>query len=505
MGKIKLDNRDLELIDKKGFTVNDIIQQVNKIKKGISFPNLIRPANINDGIVRLPENYKKRLVTIYDNERNKMNIVKFIPASGAASRMFSKLFSYYKSDGKKDIDFVNKFIEGLKNGIFAFKSDLLFCMKRDGLDLEKAIENKDFLIVLEYVLFKKGLNYNELPKALIKFHKYETDERTPIDEHILEGVDYAAGKNNDLTLHFTISSEYRSKFTEYLKNMDFKKYNQPVNISISEQKESTQTIALDENGDLFRDDSGNILFRPGGHGALIENLNNIDADLIFIKNIDNVAIEVIARKGNYYKKLLAGYLLDLKNECFENIGELEKDKADISKVGLFIKEKLNITFSDDFENLSKNEQKSFLLNILNRPIRICGMVKNEGEPGGGPFFVEKNGEVSLQIIEKASIDSNNDEQRKIFENSNYFNPVDIVCYVKDYRGKKFDLKNYVDNNSFFVANKSSNGKNLKALELPGLWNGAMDNWITIFIEVPIITFNPVKTINDLLKTNHLDK
>ncbi len=496
----KITKKDLQLINNKNINKEQIFEQIERIKKGTIYSELVRPASLNDGIKKMTEEEENFYLSFFEENRENLKLLKFIPASGAASRMFLDLLSYYNDKTMEQNNYIDEFIRGIENNLFAFTDELQICMKNNGYDLKDCLKNNDIRIILKYLLTENGLNYANLPKAILKFHINKTGIKTPIDEHIDEGLNYARGLNDETHLHFTISKEFENIF---LKNIDTKS----LNISLSEQKEYTQTIALNENNELFKVNN-EILFRPGGHGALIENLNELDADIIFIKNIDNVVIKKLSAKTNYYKKILAGYIINIRNQIFEFCKILEniniKEEL-LTKITNYCVDTLNIQFSDNFYKLSVKNQVKTLKNKLHRPIRVCGMVKNEGEPGGGPYWVRQNGDISLQIIESASVDKSNKNQINIFNKAEFFNPVDIICAIKDYKGEKFNLKDFINNNAFFISEKSKNGKTLKALELPGLWNGAMSDWITIFIEVPLITFNPVKTVNDLLKNNHQDK
>ncbi len=493
----KITKKDLQLINKKNINKEQILEQIERIKKGTIFSELMRPAALNDGIKKMTKNEESFYLSFFEENRTSLKLLKFIPASGAASRMFLDLISYYNDETMEQNNYIDEFVTGIENNFFAFTDELNVCIKKNGYDLKECIKNNDIRIILKYLLTENGLNYANLPKAVLKFHIDKTGIKTPIDEHIDEGLNYARGLNDNTYLHFTISKEFKDIF---FKNIDSKS----LNISLSEQKEYTQTIALNENNVLFKINN-EILFRPGGHGALIENLNELDADIIFIKNIDNVVIKKLSVKTNYYKKILAGYIINIRNQVFEFCKILEntniKDEV-VKKIINYCVDTLNIQFADNFYKLSIKNQIKTLKNKLHRPIRVCGMVKNEGEPGGGPYWVRRNGEISLQIIESASVNKSNKNQFNIFSKAKFFNPVDIICAIKDYKGVKYNLKNFIDNDAFFISEKSKNGKMLKALELPGLWNGAMSDWITVFVEVPLITFNPVKTVNDLLKNNH---
>jgi hypothetical protein len=368
--------------------------------------------------------------------------------------------------------------------------------------------DSEFVKVLKILLDKYGLNYGNLPKGLLLFHTYPNGIRTAFLEHLVEGVLYAKNSQNIVNLHFTVSPEHHLLFENHLKdNIETyeKYYGVKFDISFSEQKKSTDTIAVTADNEPFRDDNGMLVFRPGGHGALIENLNDLDADIVFIKNIDNVVPDWLKASTIRYKQLIAGVLVCLQQQTFTYLKELEN--PEISEVKLqiiakFCQTRLHNTNINAI-SLTKSDLREYLINKLNRPIRVCGMVKNEGEPGGGPYLVyNADGTISPHILESSQINIEDEKQKNLMRNATYFNPVDLVCGLKNYKGEKFQLPDFVDESTCFISSKSKNGKELKALELPGLWNGAMSNWNTIFTEVPIETFNPVKNVNDLLREQH---
>ena len=358
------------------------------------------------------------------------------------------------------------------------------------------------------MLFPDGLNYGNLPKGLLLFHSYEEGNRTPVGEQMTEGTLYAKDKNGVVNIHFTVSEEHKELFELLVaaRRLGYElKLGAKFRVSYSVQKPSTDTLAVDMENNPFRDEGGSLLFRPGGHGALIENLNDIDSDFIFIKNIDNVVPDRLKESEALYKQLLGGVLVKMQQRAFGYLGELTSGKCSngkLQEILKFTENELCITSSDkSFAN--EEELRNYLIAKLDRPFRVCGMVKNEGEPGGGPFIVENpDGTASLQILESSQIDINDARAVDAFKHGSHFNPVDLVCGVKCYKNNKFDLTQFVDKNTGFISQKSKNGKELKALELPGLWNGAMSDWNTIFVEVPVSTFNPVKTVNDLLRLEH---
>lgn len=483
---------DLNQFKTLGISIEKINNLIEHFKKGFEFIKLDRPASINDGIVALGRKNADEMIRLYDYHTDHLDIVKFVPASGAASRMFQDLFAYVSDPSEQRISH-----EALKNiDKFAFANELHSIIEKRG-----SKSNLTGLAKLAYfILEEDGLNYGHLPKGLIKFHQYEDESRTAFEEHLIEGAMYARGKNKKVNLHFTISPIFEAKIKAVLAIVQKKyeqKYDVQYNITFSEQEHCTDTLAVDMYNNPFRDKDGSILFRPGGHGSLIENLNKIDSDMIFIKNIDNVVPDTIKPETVRYKKILAGELIHIQEVVETILNKLDEGKkvAEIPEV-----EQLEHELIVDLTHKDEARLRRFLM----RPIRICGMVKNQGEPGGGPFWVKgaQGDDSSLQIVESSQVDMSNEQQKNILHHASHFNPVDLVCWVKDYKGNKFDLTKFVDEETGFITEKSKYGLPLKAQELPGLWNGAMANWITLFVEVPQVTFNPVKTMNDLLRENH---
>ncbi len=504
---------DLKLIEAKGISVEKVRDQIATFKEGIDFVNLEKAAVVGDGILKFSGSEEQELIALFDAEKVKQSLLKFVPASGAASRMFKALFnflevydpskeqleSYIERSGDKAI---KVFSENLKQFPFykLVQSKLTF--------KESASKGEQVFEFVKELLSENGLNYGFYPKGLLPFHAYEKNTATPFEEHLKEGASYAKTKNT-AKLHFTISEQHSTLFkAEYsnIKDRVSSETDCEFNIKYSFQKPSTDTIAVDMENKPFRNNDGSLLFRPGGHGALIENLNEQDADIIFIKNIDNVVVPENLNGVVTSKKTLAGILIKVQQKAFLYAKLLDDGAVDEIKqneIKQFLEEQLNVRFADKFEEYSSSDQIKILKDNLNRPIRICGMVKNEGEPGGGPFWIKgKNGNSSLQIIESAQIDANNEAQMAMVAKATHFNPVDLVCGIRNYKGEKYDLLKFVDHKQGFITDKTKDGKKLKALELPGLWNGAMAFWNTIFVEVPLLTFNPVKTVNDLLKPSH---
>lgn len=380
-------------------------------------------------------------------------------------------------------------------------------MDNTGKTINALLEERQYKAIVSNLLEAAGLNYGALPKGLLKFHRYADGVRTPLEEHLVEGALYAAGKSGEANVHFTVSTEHRQLFQQLVdaKVAEYEaKYGIRYHVSFSEQKPSTDTVAADMENKPFRD-KGKLLFRPGGHGALIENLNDLDADVVFIKNIDNVVPDRLKGDTVTYKKLLAGVLVTLQAKAFDYLhlldgGHYSHDQ--LEEIIRFVQRDLRCRRAD-LKQLEDADLVIYLRKKLNRPMRVCGMVKNVGEPGGGPFLAyNPDGTVSLQILESSQIDMKDPEKKAMFEQGTHFNPVDLVCAVRDYKGNKFNLLNYVDKATGFISYKSKGGKELKALELPGLWNGSMSDWNTVFVEVPLSTFNPVKTVNDLLREQH---
>jgi hypothetical protein len=508
--------KDLQQIASRGMGEEDVNNQIRKFKEGFPYLNIIEPAIPGNGLIQLPEGEISYLAKMYDEARNQLSILKFVPASGAASRMFKSLFAFYEAltDGQSADDFlannpeVKDFFSNLDK--FAFYSELKKTLDIEGLKLQELLQIGGYKTILEYFLMPSGMNYGNLPKGLLTFHFYtDSTSRTAMEEHLVEGALYAAGKDDVVRLHLTVSPEHQQGFSELItrkKEAYEKKFGIKLEIEFSEQKPATDMIAVDMENKPFRNDDGSLLFRPGGHGALIENLNDLEADIIFVKNIDNVVPDRLKDQTVLYKKSLAGLLLMTRRKIESIFNELKQNPADpalVESAMNTIQNELFVISSATVKKSDIQEKAEWCLSILNRPLRVCGMVKNEGEPGGGPFWAENpDGSVSLQIVESSQIDLVDPAKKKIFDGLTHFNPVDLVCSTLDFEGNKYDLLKYRDPKTGFISIKSKDGKELKAQELPGLWNGAMSNWNTLFVEVPIITFNPVKTINDLLRPQH---
>lgn len=503
-----LSQEDLKQISLRGITEEQVEHQLDEIKQGFPFLKIEAAASIGKGIMSPTENEINKYLSTWDTYLNGCHkIVKFVPASGAASRMFKNLYSFLDADyDKPTTEFEKEFFENIKK--FAFKKELCnACKTNEGKCVTCLMDNGEYKKIVENLLEEKGLNYGHLPKGLLLFHSYEEGPRTPMEEHLVEAAMYAQSEGQ-ANVHFTVSHEhlelFKKKVAEKI-DMYAEKFGVKYNISFSEQKANTDTIATNPDNTPFRNEDGSLLFRPGGHGALIENLNDIDADVIFIKNIDNIVPDRLKGETVKYKKLLAGILVDLQTRAFNYLKLLDTGNythAQLEEIIRFLQRDLCCR-RNDIKELEDAELVIYLHNKLNRPMRVCGMVKNVGEPGGGPFLCyNQDGTISPQILESSQIDKSNEKYVQMFKEGTHFNPVDLVCATKDYKGNTFHLPDYVDRSTGFISSKSKNGRELKALELPGLWNGAMSDWNTVFVEVPIETFNPVKTVNDLLREQH---
>jgi len=503
-----LSQQDLKQLAQKGITEAQIERQLGEFKTGFPFLKLEGAAAIGKGIVAPADAERKAYVEAWQQYKAAgKKVVKFVPASGAASRMFKDMFAFVDADyDVPTTDFEKKYFDNIEK--FAFYSELdAVCQKNEGKGIKELMAAGNYKAVAANMLKAEGLNYGQLPKGLLLFHNYPEGPRTPMEEHLVEGALYAAS-NGEAHVHFTVSHEHMELFkAKVAQKADLyaQKYGISYDISFSEQKPSTDTIAANPDGTPFRNSDGSLLFRPGGHGALIENLNEIEADVVFIKNIDNVVPDRLKGDTVEWKQIIAGVLVTLQKKAFEYLQLLDTGKYthdQVEEMIRFVQHDLCCRKAD-IKELEDAELVIYLREKLNRPMRVCGVVKNVGEPGGGPFLTyNQDGTVSLQILESSQIDKSNKEYMEMFTKGTHFNPVDLVCAVKDYQGKPFDLPKFVDPTTGFISQKSKNGKELQALELPGLWNGAMSNWSTVFVEVPLSTFNPVKTVNDLLREQH---
>lgn len=503
-----INTSDKAFLQKKGITSEQLSKQLDRFKRGFPFLKIHAAASTDFGVFQFPTSQIQYYLEQWEKYvSNKHQIVKFVPASGAASRMFKALFNFLDSDYvEPKTEFEKQFFSCLTH--FAFYPELNSkCKSILSKTATELVENKKYKELIRILLCEEGLNYGQLPKGLLLFHQYGEDIRTAFEEHLVEGALYAKQADGTAHIHFTVSKEHIELFKALVQEQVpqyEQKYQLKYNISFSEQKEYTDTLAVDVDNVPIRL-NGQLLFRPGGHGALIENLNDLSEEIVFIKNIDNVVPDYLKAETVRYKKLLAGVLVYVQKQIFSYLELLNSGKYTHEQV-------IDILYFVQRQLCCKNPQTKFLedaelvlylIRKLNRPIRVCGMVQNVGEPGGGPFLAyNPDGTYSPQILESSQIDMTNEASVKMFQEGTHFNPVDLVCGLYDYQGNKFNLPDYVDPETGFISSKSQNGKALKALELPGLWNGAMSDWNTIFVEVPLSTFNPVKTVNDLLRKEH---
>jgi len=487
---------DLNFMRQRGTAPDDVYKQLDNFERGFPFAELECAATVYDGILQMEDDMADELLADYENMKAGKKVVKFVPASGAATRMFKELYTYLSDDSEEVHNKALMFLQTLPK--YPFYEALKNVMRQNGYGLEHELEKGNYKLIIGQLLNEDGLNYGNNPKGLLPFHRYADFVRTPVEEHLVEAALYAA-TDGQCYLHFTVSPQHLDGFKQLLERVVpvyQEKYGVTYHIDYSIQEPATDTIAVELDNTPFRDENGQLLFRPAGHGALIHNLNRLDADLVFVKNIDNVITEDRIAPTVRYKQILAAYLLQLQARAFQYLKAMEQGPIDNMLLG----EILDFAETDLMISLNDDYTQEYLMELLNRPMRVCGMVKNEGEPGGGPFWVDApDGGCSLQIVESSQVDKNNPEQYEIMQKATHFNPVDMVCGLKNYQGEHFDLLKYVDEQSGFISMKSYNGRSLRAMELPGLWNGAMSDWITIFVEVPIETFNPVKTVFDLLK------
>lgn len=503
-----LTESDKNLLAKKGITEAQLEAQLKNFQEGFPYLKLAGAAAVGDGILRLSDEEAERYVNVWNAYKAAgHHITKFVPASGAASRMFKNLFEFLSADyDTPQTKFEQEFFAGIHN--FAFYEALNdACVVKTGDPIDALIEKGEFKAIVANLLGEEGLNYGQLPKGLLQFHSYTDEARTPVEEHLTEAALYATSQG-EADVHFTVSTEHRKLFQELIDRVlpaYEKAHSITYHVSMSEQKASTDTVAANQDNTPFRNEDGTLLFRPGGHGALIQNLNDLNSDIVFIKNIDNVVPDKLKADTVLWKQVLAGLLVDVQRQAFEYLRLLDSGNFNHNDLEDMIRFVRHTLYCDvpGLKDLNDAELSNFLSKKLSRPIRVCGVVKNVGEPGGGPFRAyNPDGSISLQILESSQIDPNNPESQEMFTKGTHFNPVDLVCAIRDYKGEKFNLPTFVDPATGFISHKSKNGRELKALELPGLWNGAMSDWSTLMVEVPLTTFNPVKTVNDLLRPQH---
>ncbi|MCU0554003.1 MAG: DUF4301 family protein [Syntrophales bacterium] len=498
---------DIEYIRSRGTTEEKIARQIERFRRGATAVTLDRPATVGDGIVRVAEDEKPRLAALHDEAARAGRCLKFVPASGAATRMFKDWHAVLNRGGFGSRAEFDAFAESLPR--YAFYGDLREVLSRAG-----RVEAKPGAVgaereILDFILNDRGLNYACKPKALLKFHRYADAARTALEEHLVEAALYVKDAQGLCRVHVTVSAEHLEPVRELIRQVrgdHERRLGVRYDIGLSVQSESTDTIAVDLDNRPFRARDGRLLFRPGGHGALLYNLHAIQGDIVFVKNIDNVVPDRLKDTTVLYKKILGGCLVALQRELFGRLRALSDPsagEAPVDEAARFAAERLTCLLPPGFEGRPLEERREILMNALDRPLRVCGMVKNEGEPGGGPFWVrDPDGGCSLQIVEEVQVDREKTGQADLWASSTHFNPVDLVCGVRDFRGRPFDLERFVAADQVFISVKSHEGRDIKALELPGLWNGSMARWHTVFVEVPVETFNPVKTVDDLLRPAH---
>ena len=504
-----LNANDLEQLKAKGISEKQIEEQLACFVKGFPYLEIAASASVEKGIMVIDKEAQASYMEAWDAylAKNK-KIVKFVPASGAASRMFKNLYEFLSADYQEPTTaFEQKFFNEITKFAF-YKALNAKCEQNTGKDIQALIAAGEYKEIVANLLEAKGLNYGQLPKGLLLFHTYPESVRTAMEEHLAEGAMYAKNNAGEVNIHFTVSPEHQALFEQLVAEKAGEYEDQcsvKYDVSFSIQKPSTDTVAAAMDNTPCRDKNGKLLFRPGGHGALIENLNDVDADVVFIKNIDNVVPDSFKCATVIYKKVIAGVLVSLQQKIFHYLELIEGGKythEQVEEMIHFLQDDLCVK-NPDTKLLEDAELILYIKGKLERPLRVCGMVKNVGEPGGGPFLaVNPDGTISLQVLESSQIDMKDPAKKAMFEKGTHFNPVDLVCAVKNHKGEKYNLPEYVDKNTGFISFKSKDGRELKALELPGLWNGAMSNWNTVFVEVPIETFNPVKTVNDLLRPEH---
>ena len=499
---------DRKQLSQKGISEQQIESQLTQFREGFPYLRLRGAAAIGAGIFAPSDSECQAFVKAWEAYKAEgHHVTKFVPASGAASRMFKNMFEF--RDGDHDApqtNFERTYFDRLHD--FAFFPALDdACQVLYGMGADALIADGRYKDVVSAMLDEEGLNYGQLPKGLLQVHAYDDSARTPLEEHLVEAALYATS-SGQADVHFTVSTEHRELFEELVERIlpEYEqKFGIKYHVSFSEQKPSTDTLAATMDNEPFRTDDGRLLFRPGGHGALIQNLSDLESEVVFIKNIDNVVPDRLKPATTLWKQVIAGVLVIAQRKVFDYLHLLEKGvpgRAELEEINHFVRHDL-CTEIPQLAELTDEQLANVLRIKLNRPMRVCGMVKNVGEPGGGPFLAfNPDGSVSPQILESSQIDTHNPAYMAMFQGGTHFNPVDLVCAIRDYQGNRFDLPRYVDPATGFISFKSKNGKELKALELPGLWNGAMSDWSTIFVEVPLETFNPVKTVNDLLREQH---
>ena len=505
-------SEDLTQLKGRNISIAIVENQFERFRTGFPYLKIDSPASVGHGIMKLDHVREAECTDRWNRFlADGGDVLKFVPASGAASRMFKALFAFV--NGSEDLPKPGSPVAELVEHIseIAFYEQLqATAMRLYGVDVESLVESGRIKDLISAIIMPDGMNYCALPNAILTFHRYaDGSTRTSLEEQLAEGAQTAASKGGKVKLHFTVSADHRKLFEDKLKEavpaME-KKFGVSYEISLSEQKASTDTIAVTPDNELFRDNNGRLVFRPGGHGALIENLNDLNSEVVFIKNIDNVVADSHRADTVRYKQVIGGLLMLVRDTVLDFIKELSVPgvaAARVDAAASFLSEVLYTRYVG-LEDLPCEERRLVLLELLDRPLRVCGMVRNDGEPGGGPYnaYSSDGYTVAPQILESTQIDLSRAENVEMMAKATHFNPVDLVCCLTRHDGSHFNLPDYVDHETGFISEKSFDGRDLRALELPGLWNGAMSRWNTVFVEVPATTFNPVKTVNDLLRPSH---
>jgi len=492
--------KDLNHLKQLGIDPAKAARQICLLRTGQVANKLERPCVAGDGIIQIRPQAHARLNGAFEKASAAGRLLHFVPASGAASRMFRQLRKARAGEsGRQSDPELQRFLENLDK--FAFYTDLQKTMAEAGQDLARAVADRDLSLITSYLLDPCGLSYAHLPKGLLAFHKAADGARTPFIEHLAEAA-LLSGLDSNVDLHFTVSPEhlplFRAQLSAWLKTLE-ETYGCHFRVTYSEQKPSTGTLVLDDSGQPMRDTNGQLLLRHGGHGALVENLNDLAADILLVRNIDNVVPDARKQTNLTWTRLLTGYLLEIQEEQHGLLRALQNQPDDP------MTRELVISFLADRlqTEISLTSDSKTLIKTLDRPIRVCGMVPNSGEPGGGPFWVrDEQGRITKQIVETAQIDKSDPGQAAILSNATHFNPVDMVCGVQDWQGRPYDLTRFVNDDAVIITTKHQGDRDLRVLELPGLWNGGMSGWHTLFVEIPTEAFNPVKTVFDLLRPAH---
>jgi hypothetical protein len=507
--EIRFRPSDLEQLESVGIEPGNAIKQIEQLRNPPAATQLERACTVGDGIAQIQPEDQNRLLGLWHELVESSRVVKFVPASGAATRMFKALRSFLSDRDRKDgVEAAKRFGDNLER--FAFAIDLRRLLDAEELAAVQRLEPEYLEILVRKVLSDEGLGFESLPKGLIPFHRYESGPRTAVAEHLFEGLGYLADTNSSAAFHFTVSKDSQDLFQAEIdrtgRNIEAT-YGKVVEVSYSSQSGSTDTLAIDESKEPFRLPDGRLLLRPSGHGALLENLDRLNADVVYIKNIDNIAPERFHETTALWKRLAAGYFAELRLEAFRLGAELESNPADpdsTDRALSFLRNRFAIQPPPEVVSSTIEERWKFAQDRIDRPLRVAGMVRNEKEPGGGPFWVKSaDGSITPQIVEGSQVDLTEPEQKAVWAAATHLNPVDLVCGLTDRHGRRYRLSDYIDFDMAFVTKKSYSGASLMALERPGLWNGSMAGWNTAFVEVPISTFTPVKTIFDLLRSEHL--